>query len=194
MVALNTTTPLTKLRNYQTPQFKGTIAKKHTEVANKEQDYKNPIKSGFEYIDATKATLAAAVVVTGRVLLEFSDGDAIGEIIDAVYKAKKSPNNTMKEIFKNKRIKVLSLIPLAIAGVYFVTHLPKNIYKKKIETFQKKKEIDVYTRTNSAEKALYERVHTESLTANDSQKNDLAKTYLKLRTAKQKLPDFVNKY
>ncbi|OGI00246.1 MAG: hypothetical protein A2Y25_05240 [Candidatus Melainabacteria bacterium GWF2_37_15] len=140
--------------------------------------YNNPIIPGFEYLDATKATMIAAAGFVGRVAL-WSCDDIDYNTIKAI--GKKIPG-------KYPVLNFLAVASMAIGGLYFLTHLPKNLYEKKKEVFVKKNEWNVYSRTNAAEKNIYERMHQESQNADNEHKSELAKDWLKMQTARNQVP------
>lgn len=139
----------------------------------KDKKYDNPISSGFEYLDAAKLTAAAGLAVAGRVMWEFFDLSALES---------------------KKDFRKFIIVSLVIGAAAAVLSLPKNLYKRKVETFQRKKEMDVYVRSNSAEQKLYERVDSEARKADEEHKNDLKESYLKLRAGKNQVPEFIKQY
>jgi ribosomal protein S18 acetylase RimI-like enzyme len=139
----------------------------------KDKKYKNPINSGFEYLDAAKLTAGAGLLIAGRVLVEaISDG-----FFDSV-----------------KDIKKLAILSLAIGGAYAALSLPKNLYNRKVEIFRRKKEMGIYINTNSAEQGLYEKIDSEAKKADEKRKKELSQEYLKLGTRKNQLPEFIKEY
>lgn len=160
--------------NRYTPHFGNNAQKKAAE----EQKYKNPIKPGFEYVDAVKATMGAAVLYLGKIAL---DAIAYGDIDDMSKAVKKLKNKTND---KHIGVKLFAIGAVLVSGTYFLTHLPKNLYNKKKEIFVKKKEWDIYTRNNSAEASIYDRLSTEAQTADEKRKQELAKEFLKMRSVR----------
>lgn len=154
--------------------------------ANKEEDkkeYKNPIIPGFEYLDATKATVLAGVGAAARALFWLYDADFVEELNKT-----KSLNLGGREINlgeKHRGLKLLSLICIAIGGLYFLTHLPKNLYNKKKEVFHKKNQWNEYNRVNEAEKNLFATIDKKAQAANAQERQKLAQDWLKLKTARQ---------
>jgi|GEM_PF-3355592 len=148
-------------------------ADQNKETTSLNKKYENPINSKMEYLDAARLTAAAGLVLAGRIALEFID------IIDDI---------------SFKSLKYFSIACLAIGGIYAVMSLPKNLYNRKVETFQKKKEMDVYVRSNSAEKRLYERLDEEGKEANKERRDELSEDLIKLKTAKNQVPDFIRSY
>ena len=163
--------------------------------------YKNPIKSGFEYFNATAATLAAAAYAGVEALIWIDDPSLFiprktpelnipknklnnkglpGEIFKSPFDRALKPPKTLAGSLAR-----IGAVSLAIGALYFITHLPKNLYEKKKEIFVKKKEMDVYSRNNEAEKALYERLDTEAKVADTERKRELAANLMKMRMAKQ---------
>lgn len=153
---------------------------------NDKKQYSNPIKSGFEYLDTTKATLAAGLYAAAEAFYWLADINLTKKTGKSVTKSNYGP------------LKRLGLVSLGIGVLYFALNLPKNLYNKKIEVFQKKKEMDIYSRTSEAEKTLFQRLATESRTADVVKKRELAGNFMQLRMAKTSggstPPAFLKKY
>lgn len=162
-------------RNNPVQKNSGNICDVFFKADKKKNDkkYENPINSGFEYLDAAKLTAAAGLAVAGRVMWEFFDLSALES---------------------KKDFRKFIIVALAIGAAAAVLSLPKNLYNRKVETFQRKKEMDVYARSNSAEQKLYERVDSEARKADEDQKKDLKESYLKLRAGKNQVPEFIKQY
>lgn len=175
---------MSKQRSVRNSSNMANLTFRAKEQAKKDSpEYKNPIIPGFEYLDATKATLIAGFYVAARVFFEFADNL---DVSDALSSSKNSKSS--------RGLKFLAAGSLAIGATYFALNLPKNLYNKKVEVFKKTKEMDVYTRANSAEKNLYERIDSETTEADNEKKTQLATDYLKLKMAKNKAPDFIQQY
>jgi len=145
--------------------------------------YDNPIIPGFEYLDATKATMIGAVGAVARIAFYFDD-----VLFEAGEQAAKFKYKGKKIFERNQGLKFMAGIGIAIGLLYFLTHLPKNLYEKKKEVFVKKNEWNVYSRTNAAEKNIYERIHQEAMNADNERKSELAKDWLKMQTARNQPP------
>lgn len=176
-------------------------------TSGKKETYQNPINSGFEYLTAVKATLLAGLAFTARLAFEFLEyGDfnmfdtfkskpkvteqqRILEELGLIQKkvAKKSMNPALKFTLLATSFVALS------TGLYCAFALPKNLNKTRIETFKKKKEMDVYLRANSAEKHLSERIIQEAKTADELQKAGLTKDLMTLKMSKNDVPSFVDR-
>jgi ribosomal protein S18 acetylase RimI-like enzyme len=139
----------------------------------KDKKYENPIHSSLEYLDAAKLTAGAGLVIAGRFILDFFDPS---------------------EIKSKKDLRSFVILSLAIGAAAAILSLPKNLYKSKVETFKKKKEMDVYVRSNSAEQKLYERLDSEAKKADEKRKDELKQDYLMLKTGKNLVPEFIKKY
>jgi hypothetical protein len=163
--------PISPVINSYTPYF----GNKQPKKAAEEQKYKNPIKPGFEYVDAVKATMGAALIFLGKIAYEFCTFGDIDDVTGALSKVQKKTKN------KYLGIELLAVGAVLTAGAYFLTHLPKNLYEKKKEIFVKKKEWDIYSRTNSAEKSIYERIAKEAKTVDPAKKQELARDFLKMK-------------
>lgn len=163
---------LSKTREFSQKRKPSSKADVFFKADQNNKKYDNPIKSGFEYLDAAKLTAAAGLYIAFRFAIEFID------TID----------------FDKKSLKTLALVSLGIGAAAALLSLPKNLYKRKVDTFQKKKEMDVYVRANSAEQGLYERLDTEAQKADIEKKKELTQSYLKLKTGKNQLPEFIKEY
>lgn len=181
-----------------TPRISNTPIKfsssKKEETNNAE--YKNPINSKLEYLSAIVATISAGFVFSLRVLFELFGDFNMDINLDKL--EKKPGKNFLNKIFPpNMNPLAKALIGLAgIIGIlstaYCIVKLPKNLYNTKVETFKKKQEMDVYVRANSTEKKLTEKVDKEAQTTGTQEKQDLATEYLKLKSAKNNVPYFID--
>jgi hypothetical protein len=52
--------------------------------------------------------------------------------------------------------------------------------------------MDIYIKSNEAEKELYTQLDEKAKQTNSEEKDTLKEQYLKLKNAKNKVPDFVN--
>ena len=79
-----------------------------------------------------------------------------------------------------------------VAGLYTLFKTPEIVYKGKVNAFVKSKDMDVYSKSNKVEKELYDQMNDEAKEATPDEKKVLAQQYLKLKAAKNQVPDFVN--
>jgi hypothetical protein len=140
---------------------------------DKDGNYKTPISSGFEYLEAAKLTAIAGLAVAARVAYYFFDSRTFDSM---------------------KNIRTLALGSLVIGGVYALATLPKNLYNRKIDICQKKKLMQVYVGNNAASQKLYERIGDEALIADNQRRQDLTGDYMKLRRTKNRVPVFIRNY
>ena len=142
-----------------------------------QKKYDNPVRPAFEYLGVVLATIIAGIGVAARVMLEV-DPDFYSDIFK---------NKGKTGI--NKTVAALIAVPTAIALVYTAFKLPKNVNNKRKEIFVEKKEFDVYSRSNSAEKNMLERLETQIKEAKTPEERDrLSKQYALLKMSHQKAP------
>lgn len=154
--------------------FKGS-EEASTTIKNKvtEPYYENPINKKGEYALAIRDAFKDAAKVSFRAFAEIarcgigsSDGD-LGEFLA-----------------------VSGLIGCGIGIVTFGFMLPKKLYEANINYFNKNKEMDVYTRANSAEVKIYEEMN-EKMKDPEYQKEKLAEFYMKMQMVKNRPPSFI---
>ena len=88
----------------------------------------------------------------------------------------------------------LALTAAVISGfaiLYTLFNAPKIAYKSKVNTFVKSKEMDVYIKSNFAEKEIYQQLADKAKNASGQDKEALKKQYAKMVLTKNKVPDFV---
>ena len=175
--------------------------------SDKKNKYENPINSGFEYLTAVKATLLAGLAFTARLafhVVEYGDFNMFD-----IFKTK--PNMTQqqrmleefglaqKKVAKSSMSPALKVTLLATSfvalstGLYCAFALPKNLNKTRIETYKKKKEMDVFSRANTTEKHLSERIIKEAKIADEAKKAELMKELMTLKMSKNDVPYFIDK-
>ena len=181
--------------NYQcNPKFKSQRAEKN----NKKQVDTNPISQKGETANLVKATFIGGLALAGKCLWELIiDGDFFFE--DVAKKAGKLVDKNKKDASKNKKFlyKIGAFAALMAAGftgfalLYTAYKAPKIAYESKINTFTKSQEMDVYTKSNTAEKELYTQLAEKAKESTPEEKEALKEQYLKMRNAKNQVPDFV---
>lgn len=158
----------------------------------------NPISRKGEVANLTKATFIGGLALGARLLWEvLIEGDFLIE--DVAKAANKLVDKNKQNLAKDKRslLKVgafFALLAAFVSGVAILKTLyeaPKIAYDSKVNTFKKSKEIDVYTKANEAEKSLYEELDNKAQDGNQEEKEALKEQYLKLKNAKNQVPDFV---
>lgn len=183
-------------------------------VSKKVED-ENPISRKGETMKLIGATFVGGLAVAGRLLFELADsGDLLVETFaNKAKKATESGNKkldekallaeTKKEVKKEIRDKKVLRTVGAFAGLvaaffagfallYTAFHAPKIAYESKVNTFKKSKEMDVYTKSNEAERELYTQLDEKAQASNSEEKAQLKVQYLKLKNAKNEVPEFVN--
>lgn len=165
--------------------------------ANRKKKDENPISNFGE-----KATLYKATVITGlgvglRALWYlFEDSSVIEEtwkygkkIID---KNRAEAQGTKKELLHvgSWAAIVLGFIT-GVAALYTIYKTPEINYKSKVNTFVKSKDMDLYTKSNGVEKELYNQMNDKAKNATPEEKEELKKQYLKLKAAKNEVPESV---
>ena len=183
------------INNYQySPMFR---AKKSEEKQVKQAD-ENPISRKGEAATLVKATFLGGLALAGRCLWELIiDGDFL--IDDVAKKAKEIVDKNKKDASKNKKIlytfgAFAALMAAAFTGfalLYTAYKAPKIAYDSKVNTFTKSQEMDVYTKSNEAEKELYTQLAEKAKDSTPEEKEALKEQYLKMMNAKNQVPDFV---
>ncbi len=157
----------------------------------------NPITKGGERALLAKGTFVAGLGLGARLLFELMDD---GFVVDTLgKKAEKINNKTNSHLSPTK--KVISgigiwagLIMMAIGGfatIYTLLNTPKIIYKSKVNSFKKGKEMDVYIKGNEVEKELYTQMNDKAKNADEQEKSELRRQYAQMQAAKNRVPDFI---
>lgn len=183
------------INNYQySPTFR---AKKSEEKQVKQAD-ENPISRKGEAATLVKATFLGGLALAGRCLWELViDGDFLFD--DVAKKAKEIVDKNKKDASKNKKIlytfgAFASLMAAAFTGfalLYTAYKAPKIAYDSKINTFTKSQEMDVYTKSNEAERELYTQLAEKAKDSTPEEKEALKEQYLQMMNAKNQVPYFV---
>lgn len=186
-----------------------------TKTVSKKVEDENPISRKGETMKLIGATFVGGLAVAGRLLFELADsGDLLVETFaNKAKKATESGNKKLdekallaeakKEVKKEIRDKKVLRTVGAFAGLvaaffagfallYTAFHAPKIAYESKVNTFKKSKEMDVYTKSNEAERELYTQLDEKAQASNSEEKAQLKVQYLKLKNAKNEVPEFVN--
>ena len=79
----------------------------------------------------------------------------------------------------------------AVAAVYTLYKTPNIMYEGKVKAFTKGKDMDVYIKGNKVERELYDLMLEKVQNATKEEKKGLSQQYLKLRAAKNPVPEFV---
>ena len=183
------------INKYQySPMFR---AKKSEEKQIKQAD-ENPISRKGEAATLVKATFLGGLALAGRCLWELViDGDFL--IDDVAKKAKEIVDKNKKDASKNKKIlytfgTFAALMAATFTGfalLYTAYKAPKIAYDSKVNTFTKSQEMDVYTKSNEAERELYTQLAEKAKDSTPEEKEALKEQYLQMMNAKNQIPDFV---
>lgn len=183
------------INSYQySPMFR---AKKSEEKQIKQAD-ENPISRKGEAATLVKATFLGGLALAGRCLWELIiDGDFL--IDDVAKKAKEIVDKNKKDASKNKKIlymfgafaALMAAVFTGFALLYTAYKAPKIAYDSKVNTFTKSQEMDVYTKSNDAERELYTQLAEKAKDSTPEEKEALKEQYLKMMNAKNQVPDFV---
>lgn len=162
-----------------------------------QSDDKNPISKRGEQATLLKATVLAGFGVGFRTLLWLCDEGFMFDILG---------NKSFKVVDKNSKLTgkppsegkylaawavVTAGFVAAVAAVYTIYKTPEIMYQGKVNAFKKGKDMDVYVKGNKVERELYEQMNDKAKYASFEEKRKLAIQYLKLRAAKNQLPDFI---
>lgn len=181
----------------------------HKKVAN--TDETNPISRKGEAMKLVTATFLGGLALAGHLILELAEGGEfiLESIADKAQKIAKEKgkdinneeilNEAKKQVKDKRALKTIGafvgLVAAFFAGVailYTAFNAPKIAYESKVNTFKKSKEMDVYIKSNQAEKELYTQLDEKAKDSNIEEKELLKEQYLKLKNAKNEVPDFVN--
>jgi len=158
---------------------------------------KNPITKRGEEATLLKATVVAGLGLGGRALLWLCDEgfmfnitEAWGEkIVDKNAKLNgKSPSGGK---YLAAWVAVTLGFVAAVSAVYTLYKTPEIVYNSKVNAFKKGKDMDVYVKGNKVERELYDQMNEKAKDASFEEKKKLAQQYIKLRMAKNQVPDFI---
>ena len=184
----------------------------NSEISQQVSD--NPVSRRGETMKLITATFVGGLALAGKLILElFDNGDAVidifADLAEKISGKKQSQKdidkilndakNKSKEV-KNKKILssigiFASLVAIFFTGfalLYTAFHAPKISYESKVNAFKKGQEMDVYIKANEAEKELYTQLDDKAKSSNIEEKEELKEQYLKLKNAKNQVPDFVD--
>ena len=170
----------------------------------------NPISRKGEVMKLVTATFLGGLAFAGKLILELAEnGDFVidtfakkakkvaekkGQKIDEkaiMQEAKKhaKDSRTLKAI--GAFVGIMAEFFAGVALLYTAFHAPKIAYESKVNTFKKSKEMDVYIKSNEAERELYTQLDEKAKQSNAEEKTQLKEQYMKLKNAKNEVPDFV---
>jgi len=200
-----------KLNNtiYSSPVFK---KKKTSEDVPEKLGDDNPISRKGEVMNLIKTTFIGGLGLGAYLAFELIDsgGDFVLDSLftysnklanknpDEIKKIEQEIKNKQKEIKNNKILKTIGIfgafIAVGLSGfaiLYTAFQAPKISYESKVNAFKKGKEMDVYIKANDAEKEFYEQIDEKAKNATPEEKERLKEQYLKMRNAKNQVPDYV---
>lgn len=163
-----------------------------------EKESENPISKGFEQLDLIKSSFIAGLGIGARALLYLAEHTTAAEkLIDKgckfVDKNKKSAKGLEKSLLYlgSCAAMIFGFIGV-IAALYSAYNMPKSLYEGKVKAFKKEKDMDLYIKGNRVEKELYNQMNEQAKAATKEEKAVLSQQYLKLKAAKNSVPEFVN--
>ncbi len=158
---------------------------------------KNPISKSGETQLLVKGAFIAGLGFGAKALFYLADDTTL---LEDTYSASQKLVNKNKPNVKGYKKNLLHLggwlaiigaSVVGFAALYTLFKAPEIKYKAKVNTFQKSNDMNVYIRGNAVETELYNQMNDAAKTANVSEKRELSKQYLKLKAAKNEMPDFV---
>lgn len=165
--------------------------------ASKKSDDNNPISKRGEEATLVKATVVAGLALGGRALLWIcEEGSVFDMLVDKSFDYGKDIDKIApKTGGAGKSLAVFAALTAgfvaAVALVYTIFKTPEIVYQSNVNAFKKGKDMDVYVKGNKVERELYEQMNDKAKNASFEEKKKLAVQYLKLRAAKNQLPDFI---
>lgn len=186
--------------------FKNSSVSRTPRKPSKEKEG-NPVSRRGEAAKLVTATFVSGLALAGKLLFEIiDDGDFLVDTLSDIAEKATSKTekddliNKSKKEFKDKNIlRSLGLFAALVAAVftgfallYTAFKTPQIVYDSKVNSFKKSKEMDVYTKSNEAEKELYTQLDEKAKSSSPEEKERLKEQYLKLKNAKNQTPDFVN--
>lgn len=162
-----------------------------------QSDDKNPISKRGEQATLLKATVIGGFGVGLRTLWWMCEEGLLFDVLgDKSFKiVDKNAKLTGKPPSEGKYLAAWTVVTIgfvaAVAAVYTIYKTPEIMYQGKVNAFKKGKDMDVYVKGNKVERELYEQMNDKAKHASFDEKKKLAIQYLKLRAAKNQLPDFI---
>lgn len=164
---------------------------------NQPQNVKNPISKAGEKTNLAVATFVGGLGLGAKLMFEiFDDGfvfDDLGRAASKyVNKNHKGLSGAKKELFIVGT--AISFIAAAIGGIallYTMYNAPKINYEGNVNAFKKGKDMDVYIKGNKVQKEILTQMNDKAKNADKQEKQKLKEQYMKMRMAKNKVPDFV---
>ena len=186
--------------------FRKSSAPKTSQTPLKEKDG-NPISRKGEAAKLVTATFLSGLALAGKIIWGIvEDGDLLLDTLSDIANRATSKevktdliNKSKKEMKDRNILRSLGLFAALVATffagfalLYTAFKTPQIAYDSKVNSFKKSKEMDVYTKSNEAEKELYTQLDEKAQSSSPEEKEQLKEQYLKLKNAKNLTPDFVN--
>lgn len=158
----------------------------------------NPISRKGEALNLIKATFFGGLLLGARLLLELFDSEFLFEHAEhsatkLVDKNKQGLNATKRNLCRAGA--TIAIIAAGVSGfalLYTMFNAPKIAYKSKVQSFEKKKEMDVYIKANAVERDLYEQLSNKADSADEIERAKLKGQYAQMKMAKNQVPDFID--
>lgn len=208
---------ITPLLNNTCPSLRFYAQKGKSKNANHDnlqQASDNPISRGGEVMKLITATFVGGLALAAKLLFELVDSgdflvDIFGDLAEKIPE-KKSKQEDIDKIIQDAKNKTkeakdrrilksagifASLVAIFFAGfalLYTAFNAPKISYESKVNAYKKGQEMDVYIKANEAEKELYTQLDEKAQSSNSEEKEALKEQYLKMKNAKNQVPDFVD--
>lgn len=180
------------LKDMNMPFFKGESKPQRNIQQNK--DNKNPISTTGEREMLLKGAVAAGIGFGAKLLFSLWENgfelESLWNLSDKLLKKNKKDNGNLLLHVGGFAAITVGFVG-AVAALYTVLKTPQILYDGKINSFKKGKDMDVYIKSNKVEKELYEQINDKAKAATTEEKKVLAQQYLKLKAAKNPVPDFV---
>ena len=157
----------------------------------------NPVSKTGEKSKLVTATFIAGLGLGAKLLFEILDGDFV---VDELSKGTdKILEKNHKNVKGGKRALYGAgifggLVMMFIGGVamlYTLFKAPKINYEGNINAHKHSKDMDVYIKSNEAERELYTQMNDKAKNATPDEKAKLQEQYMQMQMAKNQIPQFV---
>ncbi len=159
----------------------------------------NPISAGGERKVLIAGTFVTGLVASATLLLRlFFESEHSIQVLAKTSKELVDKKGAIKSVPKRYlayaagAVGLFGAVTAGLALIYTAFKAPNIVYNGKVNAFTKGKEMDVYIQGNKAETSLYEQIGEKAKTAGKGEKQELAKQYLQIKAAQNKVPNFVN--
>ncbi|MDD3437022.1 MAG: hypothetical protein PHC64_07730 [Candidatus Gastranaerophilales bacterium] len=159
-------------------------------IGNTKDSDKNPISKTGERANLLKATAITGLGVGAKSLVYIiEDGWIFEHFWDWSEKLGKKDKKAWAHLGAFGAV-VAGFIA-GVAALYTIYKTPDIMYKGNINAFVKGNDMDVYIKGNEVEKELYNQMNAKAKNATDEEKQAISQQYLKLKAAKNQVPDSV---